>query len=296
MKKMLKSIVLVSLIMVFASAAIAAEKKERSKKPAKPVRKRAAATERAMPAKAMEQLLKRNPEIDKDKDGKISKEEFDAFRKTMMEKRSKELLKKNPEIDKDKYGKISNEEMMAFRKANPQRGDRRPERRDPWAVPTPEQAERILKRHPTADKNKDGKLDKAEMEALKKEFMNKPIDPERAKKMLKENPKMDANKDGKLTIGEAQQWRMAQAKAAQKTKNAKDSENKAKDRAMRVPNEKQLEKILKKNPKADTDKDGKLSAEEYKAFRKAQAAENKAKREKSKGDKSAQKTRNKKDK
>ncbi|MCF7956322.1 MAG: hypothetical protein K9M75_11005 [Phycisphaerae bacterium] len=285
MKKMLKCLALVSLLLAFAAVSFAAEEKTENKK------KRPAATEKGGQRDAAG-LLKRYPEADKDKDGKLSKEEMDSFRKAMMEERTKKMLKEHPEIDKDKDGKISQDEMTAFRKANPRKDTPKKDgetanakkapadqkKHDMWAVPSEERAKEILKRHPEADINKDGKLDAKEMEALKKEFLNKPMPEERAKKMLAEHPEMDANKDGKLTMSEASEWYQAQKSKTDDKKTDAKKAPAAKDKKDKGPSEEQLAKMLKKTPAADANKDGKLTAEEAMAFRKTENATRMAKK------------------
>ena len=86
MKKLVKNLVLVALMLVFAAVAVADNKKA----PKKAKAKRPGAKAR-----------KNNP-ADTDKDGKVSKEERAAYRKLMNEKRMAKVLKENPKADKNK--------------------------------------------------------------------------------------------------------------------------------------------------------------------------------------------------
>lgn len=66
-------------------------------------------------------------EIDKDKDGFISKQELETFREAKRAERAKRRAQRRPdpmnfsEIDKDKDGKISPEEFQGHRKQRPRR-------------------------------------------------------------------------------------------------------------------------------------------------------------------------------
>lgn len=79
MKKMVKSLVLVSLLLAFAAVSVAAANKAEGKKKESPTVK----SKEGKEAKELANLFKKHPEVDKDKDGKVSKEEKAAFYKLM---------------------------------------------------------------------------------------------------------------------------------------------------------------------------------------------------------------------
>ena len=76
-------------------------------------------------------FLKKNPAADTDGDGKLSKDEMEAYRKTQMQQRAAKLLEKHPEADLDGDGELSREEFRKFRgnQRGPGEGKGRPHRR-----------------------------------------------------------------------------------------------------------------------------------------------------------------------
>jgi len=97
---------------------------------------------------------------DKNKDGSVSYEEFEASFGDASDDSIKEELKKdfNENYDKDKNGKLTREEIQG------------------WAIPDDafvnEESPRLLKE---ADEDKDGKLSTAEITKHLDIFMDKPV-------------------------------------------------------------------------------------------------------------------------
>lgn len=246
----------------------------------------AMAEDKPIPDAKQAQLLKKHPELDANKDGKLTRDEVrnlaadkrapgrkDAPKEGtdakkldkagMMRPDPAKFLANHPDADTNKDGKLSPEEMREYMRAH---GD--------------EVRAEIFKNHPELDTNKDGVLSEEEMKAgragqdlrarlaemVLKRFPEADTDksgrisPEEMKafmqthgdqvrsEVLKRRPELDTNKDGTLSQDELQ--------AAMR--EAGDSPA-AKARIAGV--------ILKRFPEADKDKDGKLSDEELKAFR-----------------------------
>ena len=154
---------------------------------------------RAPDAKAIaersEKLLKEHPEADKDKDGKLSPEEFRAWIRenppVPTGDRLADVIKKYPEADKDKDGKLSQAEWNALVREHP---DARTGGRGAGGTgggpggagggrPARLSDEEILKQHPDADKDKDGKLSAQE----RREFL---------RSQRKDSPRRGGKKDG----------------------------------------------------------------------------------------------------
>lgn len=189
-------------------------------------------------------LLERHPELDTDKDGKLSRDELMAARDLLPPPPEggfgrgpgrpdpKMLLERHPELDTDGDGSLSEAELKAAREkfGKPGPGHERPMR-------SPEE---ILKKFPEADKNSDGSLSEEELEAFR-DTMRERGREEMGKRMLERFPDADTDGDGQLSPEE-----------------------------MKVLHEKQKDemraKLLKRAPEADTNGDGQLSDEEMKAF------------------------------
>jgi Ca2+-binding EF-hand superfamily protein len=112
--------------------------------------------------------------------------------------------------------------------------------------------EKLLKEHPEADTDKDGKISREEARAWFRDHPPMP-DPKRLEELLKKHPEADTNKDGKISAEEFHAFM----------------------RTQEPPEGKRLEEFLKKHPEADTNKDGKLSREELRAYRKSHPDEEK---------------------
>ena len=61
------------------------------------------------------ELMKKHPEVDTDKDGKLSPEEIKAFHEKNLGAMRRMFLEKHPEADTDKDGQLSDEEFNAAR-------------------------------------------------------------------------------------------------------------------------------------------------------------------------------------
>ena len=165
------------------------------------------------------------------------------------ERRAQEFLQQHPDADKNGDGRISREEFGEYLQAHPElRRDRGPGGRggpgDPGGRGRPDFAQRgqeLLKDHPEADKNGDGRLSRDEFG----EFFraNPEIMRDRMRsRMLQDHPELDADKDGKISDEEMQAARSR-------------FEGRRRD------------DLLRRHPELDTDKDGKLSEEEMQAAR-----------------------------
>ena len=128
--------------------------------------------------------------FDADKDGKLSETERTAAKAALAErhaKRKAEMLAKHPEIDVDKNGELSKHELKAAgdkRRAEHQAQfkEKRPEAfakadtngdgtidKDERQTAGAAGKERFLAKHPEADKNHDGKLERCERKEFRKE-------------------------------------------------------------------------------------------------------------------------------
>lgn len=163
--------------------------------------------------------------------------------KGSVEERKAQLLERHPEADTDGDGTLSDEEAQAFIGARHGgkagfKGGPGPHRRGGKGFGNPEE---LLKEHPEADTDGDGKLSPEEHRAL--------MSARRAgfvQDLLVAHPELDTDKDGQLSKEER--------RAGRETIEA-------------FLKSRMSEKILAQNPEADADSDGVLSAEEMLAFR-----------------------------
>jgi len=107
----------------------------------------------------------------------------------------------------------------------------------------------LLKEHPEADTDKDGKLSAAEAREWAREHRPLP-EGKRLEAFLKRNPEADKDKDGKLSVEEFRAYLKEHGRA-------------------NLPGaSERLGNLLKEHPEADKDKDGKLSPAEIREWRK----------------------------
>ena len=216
-------------------------------------------------------MLQKHPEADANKDGTLTAEEAKAFFQNkggrgrggpggpggfggpMGAGDPAHMLKNHPEWDTNKDGTLSEDEIQAGRAAM-------------WNMSKEEIAARILKEHPEADTDGDGKLSPEEFAAFRAKNpmppFGRPMPPALALDQLIERfDEADLNHDGQLSKEELVKFRqqfgpglgMGPGMGGPPMDPAK------------VP-EQARAKILEKHPTADTDKNGKLSDEELKAF------------------------------
>ena len=142
------------------------------------------------------------------------------------------------------------DEKQAEKKAED--GEKKGSRKAPRKRPSKEQArerlDALLKEHPEADVDKDGKLSSAEARDWTREHRPLP-EGKRLEAFLKRNPGADKDQDGKLSREEFSAFLKA-----------------SEGRDLPVARER-LEKLLKEHPEADQDKDGKISAPELRQWR-----------------------------
>jgi Ca2+-binding EF-hand superfamily protein len=113
-----------------------------------------------------------------------------------------------------------------------------------------EKLDALLKEHPEADKDKDGKLSPAEAREWARDHRPVP-EGKRLEALLKRHPEADKDKDGKLSPEELKALRDGRE-----------------DQGLPAPRAR-IEKLLKDHPEADADKDGKLSPKELREWRKS---------------------------
>ncbi len=175
-----------------------------------------------------ERLLKAHPELDTNKDGKLSDEEMQAGRHKLMGMGRMGgpgmgpppppaavldmLLKRFAEADTDGNGQLSRDEIAAFKDklpppppgpgaglGGPGAGFGGPGQPGAWHAGM---AEDLIKSHPEADTDRDGKLSPDEMRALMKN------NPGAMRQLfLQRHPDADANKDGQLSDEEMKTYR-----------------------------------------------------------------------------------------
>src|SRR5262245_34462161 len=118
---------------------------------------------------------------------------------------------------------------------SPKPGDTKAPPRRPAAGKRTEEAlaDRLLKEHPEADTNKDGKVSADELRAWRREH---PAVPQgrRLEEFLKNHPEADKDKDGKISTEEMREFLKASPP---------------------LPQGKRLEQLPKKHPEPDRDKD-----------------------------------------
>ena len=179
----------------------------------------------------MAKILQKHPDADANKDGVLTPEEWHQYRQTteagktagtaqLKDKKDKSsgpsdqklshgsvgvldlMLAHFEQIDTDGNGQLSKEEIAAFRAKLIERGPAGLTGGAPGAEghgSRGEFAAALLKSHPEADTDKDGKLSPAEMKA----FVEK--NPEAVKQFfLERHPEADTNKDGQLSDEEFQ--------------------------------------------------------------------------------------------
>jgi len=196
------------------------------------------------------------------------------------------MLERYPESDANKDGQISPEEMRAFwsqrrqnfgqvqrnegRDRDPDRG-RRGGRGGPWGMM--QRPEEILREHPEADKNGDGRLDRDEMrsyfEANSREMFRRHLQ--------ERHPEADTNKDGQISDDELQasrsrfETRRTEEILRRHPEADTDKDGKLSEQEMQALRQQEVERfrarLLERHPEADTNKDGQLSEEELGALR-----------------------------
>lgn len=164
-------------------------------------------------------MLEKYPDADTDKDGKLSRDEARAFIKSQGGMRAF-ALKEHPEWDTDGDGKLSPEEMRAGIGAV---ASTRPWGRGPGfdrlGVGQRERmAEKLMKEHPEADTDGDGRLSREECEAYMKAH------PEIiSQHLLKRFPDADTDKDGVLSQEELEALKGSRPGGGPKLRHGKPS-------------------------------------------------------------------------
>ena len=176
------------------------------------------------------------------------------------------LLERYPDADANGDGKLTMEEVEAY-KAKMGKGHRRSRSRGASDRTSDARLQHLLKKHPDADVNKDGKLTLDEARAYrdkmgrggKKERTGGEADLDESilQQMLKKHPDADTNGDGKLTLDEARAYRDKMGRGGKKERTGGEANL----------DESKLQQMLKKYPDADTNGDGKLTSEEVQAFK-----------------------------
>ena len=126
------------------------------------------------------------------------------------------LLKQYPDADANGDGILTTEEVEAY-KAKMGRGRKRGRSSDATDRTSDARLQHLLKKHPDADANKDGKLTLDEARAYrakmgrggKKEHTGgeAALDESVLQQLLKKHPDADANRDGKLTPEEVRAFK-----------------------------------------------------------------------------------------
>ncbi len=224
------------------------------------------------PAAKLSKILEKYPDADANKDGTLTAEEARAY---LQDKRGPgkgglglgkggrgpgpwgmgdpaQMLKMHPEWDTNADGSLSDEEIQAGRSAM-------------WGMSREEVAAKILEKHPEADTDGDGKLSPEEFAAFHR---GKPGGPPVAPwagldRLIEQFDQADLDGDGQLSKDELIKFRqkcgpVAGAEAGMGPRFGARGDGPIREQA-RV-------RMLENHPEADTDKDGKLSDAELKAF------------------------------
>jgi Ca2+-binding EF-hand superfamily protein len=222
-------------------------------------------------ADKLSKILQKYPEADANKDGVLTAEEARAYMQSKGPKPGKggpggvgggmmglgdpaEVIKNHPDWDTNKDGKLSDEEIRAGRAAM-------------FNMSREEMEAKILKEHPDADTNGDGKLSPEEFAAFRAKMGGPPfgrgMPPAFALDQLIERfAEADLDGNGQLSKEELVKFRQKLGPGPGMP-GGFGGFGPPKDRP--IPEEARA-KILQKHPEADTDKDGKLSDAEAKAF------------------------------
>lgn len=221
-------------------------------------------------AEKLSRLLQKHPDADANKDGTLTAEEAKAY----MQSRTRPgkggpggvgggmmgfgdpatILKNHPEWDTNKDGVLSDEEIRAGRAAM-------------WGMSRQEMEAKILEQHPEADTDKDGKLSPEEFAAFRAKNpgppFGHPMPPALALDLLIERfAEADLDGNGQLSKDELIKFR---EKFGPGPGMGPGFGGLGPPWDRPIP-EQARARILEKHPQADTDKDGKLSDAELKAF------------------------------
>jgi Ca2+-binding EF-hand superfamily protein len=207
--------------------------------------------------------------------------------------RQARMLEKHPEADANQDGQISREEWQKYQqsKGGGSKGPRRfegkgfggpvtrPAGGPGWGRPDPQM---LLERHPELDTNGDGKLSDEEMKAgrekLRQEMMQRHGPPAPVMDALIRNfDKFDADSNGQLSKEE-----LIQAREKMLSGPLGPGFGGPPGAGFGGPGGPRegapAKMLLERHPEADTDKDGKLSDEEIKAFRETTREQHRANR------------------
>ncbi len=227
----------------------------------------AMAQDKAAPsAEKLAKLLQKYPEADANKDGTLTAEEAKAYLKSKGGAGKgapgglgpkgfgdpAQMLKMHPDWDTNKDGTLSEEEINAGRESMRN-------------MTREEMAAKILKLHPEADKDGDGVLSPEEFAAFQK---GRPMGPPPPwvglDRLIEQFDKADLDGNGQLSKEELIKFRQQFGPPGPGGPGMRfGAGGPPMDRP--IPEEARA-KMLKKHPEADTDKDGKLSDEEMRAF------------------------------
>jgi Ca2+-binding EF-hand superfamily protein len=194
--------------------------------------------------------------------------------KPIPDAKQAEMLKRHPEADADKDGKLTREELRKYTAANRGEGGKGQRKAEAGKEGKKQAAEvigrpdpaKILAAHPDADTDKDGKLGPDELRAYMKAH-----GAEFRADLLKEHPELDTDKDGVLSEKELREARAdlgARSKLAEMVLRRFPEADTNKDRRL-SPEEMQTlmqahgdevrADVLKRRPELDTNKDGVLT-------------------------------------
>lgn len=216
-------------------------------------------------ADRLAKLLEKHPEADANKDGTLSADEAKEYFKNkggfgkggpggagpMAHGDPAQVLKMHPDWDTDKDGKLSEDEMRAGRASF-------------WSGTREEMAAKILKDHPEADTDGDGKLSQEEFAAFRggRPFGPGPMAPFAGlDRLIEKFADADLDGNGQLSKEELIKFRQQFGPPP----GAGPGLGAGPFRGGPIP-EQARSRMLEKHPDADTDKDGKLSDAEVKAF------------------------------
>lgn len=210
---------------------------------------------RSIPLEKQKQLIERHPDIDANGDGTVTPEEARAYLQAHPEARHGGGANgKHPE--KDGMGARMEQRAAEILKKHPGAdtdGDGKLSPEEARAFMQTQRdalAERLMKQHPELDKDGDGTLSPDEMLAAKGQ-LGEMVRAQMKQKLLKEHPETDTNKDGRISDEELKAY-----------KDKAEAEHRA--------------ELLKRFPEADKDHDGKLSDAEVKALKTERDAKERA--------------------
>ncbi|MGQ9650718.1 MAG: EF-hand domain-containing protein [Phycisphaerae bacterium] len=223
-------------------------------------------------AAKLSKLLEKHPDADANKDGKLTVEEAQAYRQANRgpgkgglglgmrgpgpgpwgKGDRAQMFKMHPEWDINGDGTLSDEEIEAGRSAM-------------WGMSREEVAAKIIEKHPEADTDGDGKLSPEEFAAF---HGGRPGGPPVAPwagldRLIEQFAEADLDGNGQLSKDELIKFRQKFGRAPWAGAGLGPRFGRPGDRP--IP-EQARAKMLENHPEADTDKDGKLSDAEMKAF------------------------------